>query len=109
MTTEYRLDLHATYSRAELYLSMAEPTEAARILAPVVDAEPDNASVLELLARAYFASAQLTRAEETLRRLLEVAPTNAWAHRALARTWERQSRHAEAERRHLVADALGAA
>jgi Flp pilus assembly protein TadD len=109
VTTDFPIDLHATYARAELYLTMAEPTEAARILAPVVEAEPENASVLELLARAYFASAQLVRAEETLQRLIEVAPTNAWAHRALARTWERQSRTEDAERRHLLADALGAA
>lgn len=103
------IDLHTEFQRAELYLSMDEPTEATRILAPVVAAEPVNETVLELLARAYFASAQLSRAEQTLRTLLDVAPTNAWARRALARTLERQSRREEAVSQHRLADALGAA
>src|SRR4051794_17925005 len=63
---------------------MGRPTEAARILARVVDAEPANQAALELLARSYFGSAQFTRAEEALTRLVELAPANGWARRALA-------------------------
>jgi Flp pilus assembly protein TadD len=103
------VDLHSEYLRADLYLSLGQPTEAARILAPVVEAEPDNEAALELLARALFASAQLGRAEEALRRLVELAPANGWARRALARTLERQSRPDDAAVHHRVADALGAA
>jgi Flp pilus assembly protein TadD len=94
---------------ADLFFNMGQPTEAARILEAVVEAEPANESALELLARAYFQSAQLSRAETSLSRLVELAPANGWARRALARTLERQSRRAEATAHHRVADALGVA
>ena len=109
MTRSFELDLHSEYLRADLFLSMGQPTEAARILVPVVEAEPANEAALELLARSYFASAQLTRAVEALGRLVELAPANSWARRALARTLERLSRHDEAVAHHRLADALGAA
>jgi predicted Zn-dependent protease len=108
MTQSFSPDLHSEYLRADLFLAMGQPTEAARILAPVVDSEPGNAAALELLARAYFLSAQLNRAEQALTQLVELAPDNGWARRALARTLERQSRRDEAVAHHRVADALGA-
>ncbi|WP_063124214.1 MULTISPECIES: tetratricopeptide repeat protein [Modestobacter] len=109
MTQPYEIDLHSEYLRADLFLAMGQPTEAARVLEAVLAAEPDNQAALELLARSYFGSAQLSRAEETLSRLVERAPANGWARRALARTLERQSRGADAAVHHRVADALGAA
>lgn len=108
MTEPYEIDLHSEYLRADLSFAMGQPAEAARILEPVVAAEPGNAAALELLARSYFASAQLRRAEEALVRLVELAPASGWAHRALARTLERQSRAADAVVHHRLADALGA-
>jgi Flp pilus assembly protein TadD len=109
MTQPFEIDLHSEYLRADLFLAMGQPVEAARILAPVVEAEPANEAALELLARAYFGSAQLARAEEALLRLVDLAPANGWARRALARTLERQSRGDEASLHHRMADALGAA
>ena len=103
-----QLDLHAEFRRAEFHLSLSRPTEAARILERVVEAEPSNQAALELLARAYFGAAQLRRAEAVLTRLVDLAPANAWARRALARTLERQSRADDAAVHHRVADALGA-
>jgi Flp pilus assembly protein TadD len=108
MTQPFEPDLHSEFLRADLFLAMGQPIEAAKVLLPVVEAEPDNEAALELLARAYFGSAQLARAEESLTRLVEMAPANGWARRALARTLERQSRGAEAAAHHRVADALGA-
>ena len=108
MTREFQLDLHSEFLRADLFLNMGQPTEAARILQAVVDAEPGNQSALEMLARAYFSSAQLSRAEEALSRLVVLAPANGWARRALARTLERLSRPDEAAAHHRMADALGA-
>jgi len=108
MTQSFEIDLHSEYLRADLFLAMGQPTEAARILTRVVEAEPENAAAVELLARACFGSAQLARAEEALIRLVQLAPTNGWARRALARTLERQSRHDDAVAHHRVADALGA-
>jgi Flp pilus assembly protein TadD len=104
----FEIDLHSEFLRADLFLSMGRPDEAARILEPVVEAEPENEAALEALARAYFGSAQLSRAEGALARLVVLAPANGWARRALARTLERQSRHAEAVPHHRLADALGA-
>lgn len=109
MTQPYEIDLHSEYLRADLFLAMGQPAEAARVLEVVLAAEPDNQAALELLARSYFGSAQLVRAEEALSRLVELAPANGWARRALARTLERQNRGADAAVHHRVADALGAA
>jgi Flp pilus assembly protein TadD len=106
--SEPRIDLHSEYLRADLMLAVGRPDEAARILVPVVEAEPANEAALELLARSYFGSAQLARAEEALLRLVELAPSNGWARRALARTLERLSRPDEALPHHRIADALGA-
>ncbi len=100
-------DLHSEFLRADLFLAMGQPIEAARLLDALVEAEPANEAALELLARSYFGSAQLARAEEALTRLVEMAPANGWARRALARTLERQSRHDEAAPHHRMADALG--
>ncbi|MGY1689242.1 tetratricopeptide repeat protein [Geodermatophilus sp. SYSU D01105] len=108
MTQPFEVDLHSEFLRADLFLAMGQPIEAAKVLAAVVEAEPGNQAALELLARAYFGSAQLGRAEETLSRLVALAPANGWARRALARTLERQSRPGEAVAHHRVADALGA-
>jgi predicted Zn-dependent protease len=108
MTQPFEIDLHSEFLRADLFLAMGQPTEAARILERVVAAEPANEAALELLARAYFGSAQLARSEEALTRLVQLAPANGWARRALARTLERQSRPAEAQPHHRMADALGA-
>ena len=49
--SEPRIDLHSEYLRADLMFAVGQPTEAARILVPVVEAEPANESALELLAR----------------------------------------------------------
>ncbi len=103
------LDLHAEFQRADFFLALSRPAEAARILEPVRAVDPANQAVLELLARAYFDAAQLARAEDVLTRLVELAPSNPWARRALARTLERQSRGDDAAVHHRIADALGAA
>jgi predicted Zn-dependent protease len=106
--TEQPHDQHSEYLQADLLLAVGQPAAAARLLEPLVAAEPGNEAVRELLARSYFGSAQLGRAEQALRELVEVAPANGWARRALARTLERQSRPDEAAVHHRVADALGA-
>jgi Flp pilus assembly protein TadD len=108
VTQPFEIDLHSEYLRADLLFAMGQPVQAARILEPVVEAEPANEAALELLARSYFGSAQLGKAEESLTRLVELAPANGWARRALARTLERQSRADEAVSHHRMADALGA-
>jgi predicted Zn-dependent protease len=108
VTDQPRTDLHSNFLQADLLLNVGQPASAARLIEPLVEAEPGNEAAWELLGLSYFASAQLGRAEGALRRLVEVAPSNGWARRALARTLERQSRADEAAGHHRIADALGA-
>jgi predicted Zn-dependent protease len=90
------VDLLEEYRRATLLFEAGDPSHAARLLEPIVAAEPDNVSVRELLARAYFHSAQLNRAEQQLRELVARQPTDHYAHHVLGRTLERLGRPAEA-------------
>lgn len=103
------MDLLAEYRRATMYFETGNPTGAARLLEPIVEAEPENASVRQLLARAYFQSAQLARAEEQLRTLVQRDPSDHYAHHVLGRTLERVGRPAEALRHLRIAAAMSAA
>ena len=90
------MDLLADYRRAVLYFEMGDPSGAARLLEPIIEAEPANSSVRQLLARAYFQSAQLGRAEEQLRVMIERDPSDHYAHHVLGRTLERLNRPTDA-------------
>lgn len=90
------MDLLEEYRRAEMFFESGDPTGAARLLEPIIEAEPDNASVRQLLARSYFQSAQLGRAEEQLREMIARDPSDHYAHHVLGRTLERQGRAQEA-------------
>ncbi|MCW2608416.1 MAG: uncharacterized protein JWO60_3109 [Frankiales bacterium] len=100
-------DLYAAFRQAELFLRAGQPTEAARLVAPVVEADPGSTAALELHARALFASAQLGPAETALRALVERRPDDGWARFALARTLERRGLADEAAEQRRVAAALG--
>lgn len=93
---------------AEDLLDSRFPREAARVLAPIVDAEPGNAAAWELLGRAHFAAAHLGPAEQAFRTLVELEPTSAWARTALGLSLDRQSRHREGAVHHRLAAAMGA-
>jgi tetratricopeptide (TPR) repeat protein len=88
--------LAAEYARAQLFFDSKAYSDAALILAAIVNEEPGNAAARLLLARSYYHSAQLNRAEAELRRILARDPVEAYAHFMLGRTLQRQSRHAEA-------------
>ena len=89
-------DLLAEYRRATMFFEAGDPIRAARMLEPIVAAEPGHSDVRLLLARAYFHSAQLSRAEEQLRVLIERDPTDHYAQFVLGRTLERQNRPEQA-------------
>ncbi|MEU4235310.1 tetratricopeptide repeat protein [Nonomuraea sp. NPDC026600] len=91
------VSLAEEYARGRMYFELKDYIGAARILAPVVAAEPGNVATRLLLARAYYHSAQLGRAEVELRAVVERAPTEEYAHLLLGRTLQRANRHAEAE------------
>lgn len=90
------MGLMEEYRRARLYAEAGDPIEAARILAPIVEAEPGNAEIRLELALAYFASAQLRGAETQLRALIERDPSDHYAQHLLGRTLERQNRPTDA-------------
>ena len=100
-------DLHSEFLGADLHLAMGQPIEAARLLEPIVEAEPANEAALELLARAYFHSAQLRRAEEAARQVIDEDPQDAYAHLLLGRTLQRTGRAEEARRSLRLAELLG--
>ncbi|WP_396448263.1 tetratricopeptide repeat protein [Actinomadura sp.] len=95
------------FERATLFFDAKDYAGAARLLAPIAEADPGNRAAAELLARAYFHSAQLGRAEAAFRRLVDLDPCNGWAHEALARTLERRGRADEAGAFRKLARAMG--
>lgn len=84
------------YERARAAFDMRSYTTAARELAEIVEAVPQQLDARLLLARAYYHSAQLHRAETQLREIIDQAPDDAYAHLMLGRTLQRQSRHDDA-------------
>ncbi|MDA2803321.1 DsbA family protein [Nocardiopsis suaedae] len=84
------------YRLAESLLSARDPLGALELLAPVLDAHPDDRGARFLAARAYYASAQLGRAEEELRSMAAEDPADAYVQLMLGRTLQRQGRDAEA-------------
>jgi predicted Zn-dependent protease len=93
---ELNVDLLEEYRRANFFFESGDPLGASRLLEPIVEAEPHNTAVRQLLARAYFNSAQLNGAEKQLRALIEHDPSDHYAHHVLGRTLERAGRFREA-------------
>ena len=100
------MELIEEYRRAALFMDAGEPAEAARILEPVLAAEPGNCDVRLRLALAYFGSAQLGKAEVHLRELVRRNPSDHYSHHVLGRTLERQRRINEALPHLRLADAM---
>ncbi|EST37676.1 hypothetical protein N566_11670 [Streptomycetaceae bacterium MP113-05] len=94
------------YERAVRCFEARDYSGAARLLRPLVDAEPNQLGTRLLLARAYYHSAQLGRAETELRAVLEQDPAEAYAHLVLGRTLERRNRPVEAIRHLRLAEAM---
>ncbi|MFJ9519691.1 tetratricopeptide repeat protein [Kitasatospora sp. NPDC101801] len=95
------------FQRATLFFDSKDYSGAARILTPIVEADPANRAAVELLGRSYFHSAQLGRAEQAFLRLVELDPGNGWAYEALGRTLERRGRADQAARYRKLARAMG--
>jgi predicted Zn-dependent protease len=96
------------YGRARLFFDSKAYSDAALILAPIVEAEPTHTAARMLLARSYYHSAQLRRAEEALRQAIERDPVDGYARLLLGRTLERQGGRAqEAATQLRLAESLG--
>jgi predicted Zn-dependent protease len=89
-------ELFDEYRRAVIFFDAGDPITAAKVLEPIVEAEPGRFDVRLLLARSYFDSAQLRRAEQQLRLLVEQNPSDHYVRFVLGRTLERQNRPADA-------------
>ncbi|GAA3220780.1 tetratricopeptide repeat protein [Pseudonocardia petroleophila] len=89
-------DLFASFRRAEMLVARSRPLDALQALAPVLDSQPDDASVQLLAGRAYLNSAQLQRAEEAFVRVLDLDPADHYARFALGKALQRQGRLQEA-------------
>ena len=97
-----------SFRRAETLLSQRRPLDALDALAPVLDSQPNDASVLMLAGRAYLDSAQLKRAEESFSRVVDIDPADHYARFALGKALQRQSRLAEALTQLRIAAAMDA-
>ncbi|OLR90000.1 tetratricopeptide repeat protein [Actinokineospora bangkokensis] len=96
----------AAFRHAETLVDQRRPLDALAALAPLLDADPDAPSVLQLAGRAYLGSAQLRRAEAAFRRVLELDPTDHYALFALGKALQRQSRLTEAHTQLRMAVAM---
>jgi Flp pilus assembly protein TadD len=106
-------NISARYAWAQSLFARKDYTEAATVLAELLDEAP-HAEILHgttelelLLARAYYHSAQLARAESVLVSLLDRRPDEAYAHLLMGRTLQRQRRHDEARGHLALAQAMG--
>ncbi|NMH98518.1 tetratricopeptide repeat protein [Pseudonocardia acidicola] len=84
------------FRRAEMLLADRRPLDALQALLPVLDSQPNSASVHLLAGRAYLNSAQLHRAEEAFAKVLDLDPADHYARFALGKALQRQSRLSEA-------------
>lgn len=89
-------DLFESFRRAEMLIARSRPLDALQALGPVLESQPDDASVQLLAGRAYLNSAQLKRAETAFTRVLELDPADHYARFALGKALQRQNRLAEA-------------
>ena len=89
-------ELESAYRVAYDLLCRRAASEALDVIAPGLEAEPDNTGLRILRAWAYLIRVQLQRAEAELTRLAEERPDDDWVRFALGRSLERQSRYAEA-------------
>jgi tetratricopeptide (TPR) repeat protein len=89
-------DLFEAFRRAEMLIARSRPLDALQALGPVLESQPDDASVQLLAGRAYLNSAQLKRAETAFTRVLELDPADHYARFALGKALQRQNRLAEA-------------
>jgi len=86
--------------RGQALLKQRHFAQAATVLERADREEPDKASILEALGRAYYNSGQYDRSRATFERVLELDPSAHYAHFALGQSLKQLSRRAEA-RTHL--------
>jgi tetratricopeptide (TPR) repeat protein len=86
--------------RGQALLKQRHFAQAATVLERADREEPDKASILEALGRAYYNSGQHDRSRATFERVLELDPSAHYAHFALGQSLKQLGRRDEA-RTHL--------
>lgn len=98
--------LFESYRRAEMFVANSRPLDALAALGPVLESQPDDASVQLLAGRAYLNSAQLRRAEQAFERVLDHDPSDHYARFGLGKALHRQGRLPEAHAQLKMAAAM---
>ena len=98
--------LFESFRRAEMLIARSRPLDALQALGPVLESQPNDASVQLLAGRAYLNSAQLRLAEEAFVRVLDLDPSDHYARFALGKALQRQGRLAEAHAQLKMAAAM---
>jgi Flp pilus assembly protein TadD len=98
--------LFESYRRAEMFVADSRPLDALAALGPVLESQPDDASVQLLAGRAYLNSAQLRRAEQAFERVLAHDPSDHYARFGLGKALHRQGRLSEAHAQLKMAAAM---
>lgn len=99
-------ELVASFRRAEMLVAGRRPLDALGALSPVLENQPNDASVHLLAGRAYFDSAQLARAQAAFEKVLELDPSDHYARFALGKSLQRQGRLSEAVTQLKMASAM---
>ena len=97
---------YALYREGCDRLTTGDPRGAAEVLELVVQREPEQASIYETLARAYYATARVQRARWAFEEALARDPSDAYAHFGVGRCHERLGRFDAAEGHYKLACAL---
>jgi len=95
-----RESAYELFQRGHALLKQRHFAQAATVLERADREEPDKASILEALGRAYYNSGQHDRSRATFERVLELDPSAHYAHFALGQSLKQLGRRAEA-RTHL--------
>jgi Flp pilus assembly protein TadD len=100
LPSEDRESAYELLQRGHELLKQRHYAQAATVLERADREEPDKASILEALGRAYYNSGQHDRSRETFERVLELDPSAHYAHFALGQSLKQLGRRSEA-RTHL--------
>ena len=100
MTDTHGYEAFAAFQEGTQLLASSNPHAAATVLERARNLEPDQGSIREALARAYYSSGRIPAARAEFERAVEIDPVNDYAHFGLGLCLLRQGDRLGA-RRHL--------
>ncbi len=80
MTDTHTYEAFTAFQEGSQLLASSNPHAAATVLERARDLEPDQGSIREALARAYYSSGRLAAAQDEFARAVEIDPVNDYAH-----------------------------